>query len=303
MNYAATIRYGEMMVTGRFFARFSGLRRGENCVIRTDRGIEVGAIVSPVDEENETDAQYAGEILRKLNEVDRQKLDEMEKLEEDEFQFCQKKIRERGLPMKLCAVEHLLGGGKIVFYFFSDGRVDFRALVKDLAQQYHTRIEMRQIGVRDEARLLAHYEHCGRELCCRTFIKQLEPVTMKMAKCQKPTLDPSKISGRCGRLMCCLRFEDSMYEELKRELPKKGTRVLTKEGEGHIMSAELLSQAVTVELKGGREMRFPLDEVELLGPACAGCNGAPCTNGNGEADANDSPAQTEKTSPGNNRNG
>lgn len=301
MNYAATIRYGEMMVTGRFFARFSGLRRGEHCVIRTDRGVEVGEIVSSVIEENGADAnKYAGEILRKLNDADRQKLAEQEKLEQDEFQFCLKKIRERDLPMKLCAVEHLLGGGKIVFYFYADGRVDFRALVKDLAQQYHTRIEMRQIGVRDEARLLAHYEHCGRELCCRTFIKQLEPVTMKMAKSQKPTLDPSKISGRCGRLMCCLRFEDSLYDELQDELPPKGTRVKTKEGVGRVTGGEPIAQIIRVELEDGRDLRFPVVEIKIL-DGCGSCENSDCSDK--KCDNHAEPSEKEETTRGNNRNG
>ena len=123
--------------------------------------------------------------------------------------------------------------------------------MKDLARTYKTRIEMRQIGVRDEAKLLAEFEHCGRELCCRTFMKQLQPVTMKMAKNQKATLDPAKISGRCGRLMCCLRYEDKTYEALRKELPKRGSRVQLERGEGDVVKTEVLSQNITVELRDG----------------------------------------------------
>jgi len=196
-----------------------------------------------------------------------------EKEEPAEFKFCQQRIRERNLPMKLTCVEHLLGGAKIIFYFLADGRVDFRELVKDLAQQYHCRIEMRQIGVRDEARLLADYEHCGRPLCCRAFVKKLEPVSMKMAKCQKATLDPNKISGRCGRLMCCLRFEDAVYEDLRRSLPRRGARVTTPKGPGAVVDHEILRQCVRVDLGEGQTAMFHVSEIRVLPadkPASAG---------------------------------
>jgi cell fate regulator YaaT (PSP1 superfamily) len=181
-----------------------------------------------------------------------------------EFDFCKKKIQERNLPMKLASVEHLLGGSKIIFYFLAEGRVDFRELVKDLAQEYHTRIEMRQIGVRDEARLLADYEHCGRELCCKTFIKNLEPVTMKMAKNQKATLDPTKISGRCGRLMCCLRFEDSVYEDMKSGLPGLGVLVATPEGEGEVVAQDAEKKVVTVALADKRQVTVPVAQIKTV---------------------------------------
>ena len=265
MNYIGTVRYGEMRLTDRFLARFSGLHMADKCVVRTERGVEVGDIVSPVEVLEDENSPTAGEILRKMNEQDKQRYIQIKSVDEPkEFQFCQAKIRERQLPMKLCTVEHLFGGTKLIFYFLAQGRVDFRALVKDLAQEYQARIEMRQIGVRDEARVLAHYEHCGRELCCRTFIKRLEPVTMKMAKNQKATLDPNKISGRCGRLMCCLRFEDFTYEELRRLLPRKGAKVNTKEGAGQVAGIEILDQRIKVELADGREVTLPRAEVQVL---------------------------------------
>jgi cell fate regulator YaaT (PSP1 superfamily) len=257
MDYVASVRYGESRVIGQFFAKFPGLHMAERCIIRTERGVEIGDIISTVQSaESEINSEeYAGEILRKMTDADRQKYHLIKAVEEPkEFEFCQRKIRERALPMKLCSVEHLFGGTKVIFHFLAEERVDFRALVKDLAQEYHSRIEMRQIGVRDEARILAHYEHCGRELCCRTFIKRMDPVTMKMAKSQKATLDPNKISGRCGRLMCCLRFEDAMYEELKKLLPRKGTKVVIKEGKGVVTGSEILAQRVTVELEDGRDV-------------------------------------------------
>jgi cell fate regulator YaaT (PSP1 superfamily) len=240
MRYLATVRYGSMAFVGDFVTRVAGLRARDRVVIRTERGVEIGTVVSPGDviedgEEKETEqteeqartdlpAGSVGEILRRMTPDDLAKQDEIEEQDQPrEFDFCMERIKARDLPMKLASVEHLFGGTKIIFYFVADGRVDFRELVKDLAQEYHCRIEMRQIGVRDEARLLADYEHCGRPLCCRTFVKKLEPVSMKMAKSQKATLDPAKISGRCGRLMCCLRFEDDLYEELRRASPRKHT--------------------------------------------------------------------------------
>ena len=263
MDYVATLRHGDMHFTARFSARFSGLNMGDKCIIRTDRGVEVGQIVSrvvPLDPKEEP--KPSGDILRKMTSQDIEKERQIEtELEPAQLQFCQQKIRERNLEMKLCHVEHLFGDTKTIFYFLAQGRVDFRALVKDLALEYHQRIEMRQIGVRDEARMLAYFEHCGRELCCRTFINRLEPVTMKMAKNQKATLDPNKISGRCGRLMCCLRFEDATYEELRKLLPRKGARVMTDEGVGRVISSEVLSQLVRVKLEDGRDTVAPVESL------------------------------------------
>jgi len=267
MKYVATVRYGAMRHLGEFVAEFSGLRRGDRCVVRTPRGVEMGTILTPVRvaDNNGENPSKEGDILRKATADDQAKWETIQNEDEPrEFELCKKRIQERDLPMRLVSVEHLFGGTKTIFYFLADGRVDFRALVRDLAQEYHTRIEMRQIGVRDEARLLADFEHCGRELCCKTFIKNLEPVTMKMAKNQKATLDPSKISGRCGRLMCCLRFEDKTYEELKRRLPRRGRRVATPEGEGEVVGHSVLAQLVRVELGEGRELVFDVEDVKRL---------------------------------------
>ena len=267
MKYRAIIRHGAMSHVDNFRADFSGLRMADNCVIRTERGIEHGRILSPVAAytEEDTDAGIVGEIVRRMSPEDIKKLAEIQDvLQPKEFDFCKKQILQRQLPMKLASVEHLFGGSKIIFYFLAEGRVDFRELVKDLAQEYHTRIEMRQIGVRDEARLLADYEHCGRELCCKTFIKNLEPVTMKMAKNQKATLDPTKISGRCGRLMCCLRFEDRTYEDLRANLPECGCRVCTCSGEGCVVGQDPVTQQVTVELADKQRASFPAAEVKVL---------------------------------------
>ena len=273
MRYSAMVRYGSMATVAGFEARFSGLRLADRCVVRTERGVELGEIISAVQPTNdgpEADGERRskpGEILRRMTADDLEKERGVHEQEEPaEFRFCQKRIRERELPMKLASVEHLFGGNKIIFYFLADGRVDFRELVKDLAQEYQTRIEMRQIGVRDEARLLADFEHCGRELCCRTFLRSLEPVTMKMAKNQKATLDPNKISGRCGRLMCCLRFEDRVYDDLRSQLPRKGTRVKTPSGVGTVLSQDILRQEVSVATDENQQVVVPLADIEMPPP-------------------------------------
>lgn len=268
IEYYATVRHGAMGYVIKCSTQTAGLRPHDPVVLRTERGVESGVVVCQegcCSAGEETPSNVGGEILRRMTPDD---LGAQEAIagqnEPAEFRFCQERIAERKLPMKLASVEHLLGGTKIIFYFLADGRVDFRELVKDLAQEYHCRIEMRQIGVRDEARLLADYEHCGRPLCCRTFVKKLEPVSMKMAKSQKATLDPAKISGRCGRLMCCLRFEDETYEELKRSLPRKGTKVKTPEGAGVVIDQEVLGQTVTVDLGEGKRAVCGAQDLERM---------------------------------------
>ncbi len=251
MRHILTVRYGILKNTSDFFATFNSLKRGDQVVIRSGRGVEFGEIVANVQEiSDDAPVENLGEILRKATDEDKEKQKKItEEMIPTEFKFCQKKIKEHKLLMKLASIEHLFGTKKIIYYFLASGRVDFRELVKDLAKEYQARIEMKQIGVRDEARLLADYEHCGRELCCRAFLKNLEPVTMKMAKNQKATLDPSKISGRCGRLMCCLRYEDKVYEELKHTMPRKGTIVRTTRGTGEVINYDVLQQQVTIELE------------------------------------------------------
>ncbi len=263
MRHILTIRYGVLKNTSDFFAAFNSLRKGDQVIIRSSRGVEFGEVIDKVKEiDDAASIENLGEILRKATSDDKEK---QKKIQDEmipvEFKFCQKKIKEHKLLMKLASAEHLFGTKKIIFYFLANGRVDFRELVKDLAKEYQARIEMKQIGVRDEARLLADYEHCGRELCCRTFLKNLEPVTMKMAKNQKATLDPSKISGRCGRLMCCLRYEDKVYEDLKHTLPKKGSVVKTARGTGEVVNYDVLQQLVTVEIDNGNKINVSVREI------------------------------------------
>jgi cell fate regulator YaaT (PSP1 superfamily) len=288
--YLVSARYSDMRMTGQFLCENGEFKRDDLVVLQTDRGTELGKILSgstpyTSPAEQAPAAQQAGEnapaeaasaesapppgaqtapgkVLRKAGSEDMAQVMELRcKGCQTEAAYCKKKIREFNLPMKLVHVEHLLGGEKIIFYFLADGRVDFRELVKDLAREYRTRIEMKQIGVRDEARLLGDKERCGMELCCRAFLKSFEPITMKMAKNQKATLDPSKISGHCGRLMCCLRYEDAIYAEYKRKLPKKGSRVVTAKGVGEVVNYDILSQTVTIETDDRRRLTVSANDV------------------------------------------
>jgi cell fate regulator YaaT (PSP1 superfamily) len=164
--------------------------------------------------------------------------------------------------MQLVDVEHLFGGERVIFYYLAEKRVDFRELVKALAKRFRTRIEMRQIGVRDEAKLLADYGDCGKPVCCNTHLREMPPVSMKMAKLQKAALDPNKISGRCGRLKCCLRYEYDTYEAYRRELPRVGASVITRQGQGKVLGQEILARKILVEYDGGR--RILTDEADVV---------------------------------------
>ncbi|MBI1852249.1 MAG: hypothetical protein HYR85_18055 [Planctomycetes bacterium] len=267
MTCLTKVRYGEMRYHIDSVVADEAVRCGDCAVVRTDRGVEVGTVLTAPQSCDGCDcsAPGLGEVIRKATpeDVDRHKALEMVQKTPD-YHFTVAKIEEMKLPMKLVKIERLFGGGKMIFHFLSEGRVDFRDLVKELARQFHTRIEMKQIGVRDEARLLGDFETCGRELCCRTWIGEFAPVTMKMAKNQKTTLDPGKISGRCGRLKCCLRYEDEVYTELRSMLPRKGTRVETPKGPGVIVSYDILKLQVTVEHANGERLAFALREVSKL---------------------------------------
>ncbi len=253
----ATVKYGQMSLIGNFKADANlQVKINDECIIHTDRGTEMGTVVcKPLEVADEQSVSASvGRVIRKITPLDTENFNKIQnEIQPKEQKYCDEKIDQLKLDMKLVAVEHILGGEKIIFYFLANGRIDFRELVKELAREYKTRIEMRQIGVRDEARLLSDFEHCGRPLCCKTFIKELEPVTMKMAKSQKTTLDPSKISGTCGRLMCCLRYEDTTYTELKKQMPQKGAKVRIESGEGEVIDVDLISDMLTVELASGEK--------------------------------------------------
>jgi cell fate regulator YaaT (PSP1 superfamily) len=258
------VRHGVMRFLGRFEprdgARYARLTR---VVVRTERGLEIGQVLcdaTPRALEMLTEPT-SGAIIRPMNSQDHDQVERHSESERTEFDTCRNFIAQRKLQMELVDVEHLFGGERIIFYFLAEKRVDFRELVKDLARQFQTRIEMRQIGVRDEAKLLADYGDCGKPVCCNTHMTAMPPVSMRMAKLQKSTLDPSKISGRCGRLKCCLRFEQDVYEEFHRQLPAVGNRILTAKGQGRVLAQEVLARKLLVEFEDGRRILVAADEI------------------------------------------
>lgn len=279
---ARVIRYGAMGYVGEFTER-SGVEVacGRKVVVQTERGIELGEPLGvpcggatcelkvprralqtyATNSGTEFCQPRSGRILRVATEDDVSEHHHLNANVAEDIKQCAGMIDELGLDMKIITAEHLLGGERIIFYFRSPARVDFRQLVKGLAHRYRTRIEMRQVGARDEARLVADYEVCGRECCCRGFLKKLRPVNMKMAKLQKSTLDPSKVSGRCGRLRCCLRYEHFGYEELAKRLPRVGSRVRIDLGPATVLDRQILTQLVLVRTDDNQQLAVPVDEI------------------------------------------
>ena len=252
------VRYGSMRHLGEFTtkARYP-VRRGDAVIVRSDRGVEWGTVLCESTTRTRDwlgEQKRVGRVLRAASDEDRRSRDEVAEREKQFFRDAERCIEARKLQMKLVDVEQVFGGERIVFYYLAEKRVDFRELVRELAREFNARIEMRQMGVRDEARLLADYGDCGKPVCCNTHLSEMPPVSMKMAKLQKATLDPAKISGRCGRLKCCLRYEYDTYEEHRRELPSVGTTVVTREGQGRVLSQELLSRQLLVSYEDGRRV-------------------------------------------------
>jgi len=239
------------------------LRRTDPVILHTERGLEVGDVLCPATPElvAALPEPTRGEIVRCATPDDRAKIAQMKDLEKKEFATGERLIGQHKLAMQLVEVEHLFGGERLVFYFLAEQRVDFRELVRSMAREFHTRIELRQIGVRDEAKLLADYGDCGKPVCCNTHMAVMPPVSMRMAKLQKSTLDPTKISGRCGRLKCCLRFEQDVYEEFQQQLPPVGSRVVTRKGQGRVLAQEILARRLLIEFEDGRRLPVPADEV------------------------------------------
>ncbi len=222
---------------------------GDKVIVETVRGVECGEIAIEPKEVSENEiVKPLKKILRKATEADKRKLEENIKKEAEALAICEQKIEKHGLNMKLVDVDYTLDGSKILFYFTADGRVDFRELVKDLAAVFRTRIELRQIGVRDEAKMLGGLGMCGRPFCCSSYMGDFQPVSIKMAKEQGLSLNPVKISGTCGRLMCCLKYEQEAYEHLLRVTPKNGAIVQTKEGKGVVTDVNLLTGMLKVTL-------------------------------------------------------
>ena len=225
------------------------LKKGDRVIVETVRGVECGEVALENREiSDEEIVKPLKKLIRKADEKDLRTLEENKKKEKNAFGICQKKIADHKLDMKLVDVEYTFDGGKVLFYFTADGRVDFRELVKDLAGVFRTRIELRQIGVRDESKMIGGLGICGRPFCCRSFLGDFQPVSIKMAKEQGLSLNPTKISGTCGRLMCCLKYEQNAYEYLLKITPKPGAIVETAEGAGTVVDFSLLTGTLKVKL-------------------------------------------------------
>jgi len=222
-------------------------------IVEADRGFDYGEVISAVESISEiTEEEPLRKILRIALPADLDQIKKNREKTKEAFTTCQKKIIEHGLKMKLIEAEYTFDRSKLLFYFTAEGRVDFRELVKDLARIFKARIELKQIGVRDEARLLGGFGPCGKALCCATFLKDFEPVTIKMAKEQNLPLNPAKISGVCGRLMCCLGYEHKLYAELLKALPKEGEKINIEGVSGKIVSINALKRSVTVDCGEGK---------------------------------------------------
>ena len=241
--------------------------QGEYVIVETQNGTEIGT-VSAANHEVAKDAivKPLKKVIRKATEKDMARREDNKRKEKEAFGICEELILAHKLDMKLVEVEYSFDANKIVFFFTSDGRVDFRELVKDLASRFHTRIELRQIGVRDEAKMLGGLGICGRPYCCKQFLNDFQPVSIKMAKEQGLSLNPTKISGSCGRLMCCLKYEQDAYEDLNSLTPSVGSTVKTPEGNAVVTEVNLITGYLTVRLSDSDSLPFKIhrDEVKPL---------------------------------------
>lgn len=244
------------------------IKKGAHVIVETARGIEYGTAVGDIREmEEEKINQPLKPVIRIATERDDKQQADNKKKEKEAFQICLEKIKKHNLEMKLIDTEYTFDNNKILFYFTADGRIDFRELVKDLASVFKTRIELRQIGVRDETKIRGGMGICGRALCCHTFLSEFAPVSIKMAKEQNLSLNPTKISGVCGRLMCCLKNEEETYEELNKKLPNPGDYVTTADGyKGEVSSVNVLRQLVKIVVDTGDEkeiVEYPVDQLRF----------------------------------------
>jgi cell fate regulator YaaT (PSP1 superfamily) len=236
--------------------------RGDIVVARTNRGLERGEVLCEATDHvlGQMSSPPNGNIQRIASAEDEKEHRHILESQKKEFANCKKLIQEMNLPMSLVDLEIILGGEQMMVYYSAEDRVDFRELVKRLSSEYKTRIEMRQIGARDEAKLLADYGDCGKPVCCNTHLSEMPPVSMRMAKLQKATLDPNKISGRCGRLKCCLRYENDTYEELAVEMPNVGSEIVTSQGRGKVIGVELLAQQILLVTEDNRRILIPASD-------------------------------------------
>jgi cell fate regulator YaaT (PSP1 superfamily) len=238
-------------------------------VLENENGLKLGRVMGLFPDPGQEFASRLKNLVRVATPEDLAQEEKNRLLEHRALQFCQRRVEDHKLPIYLVQVECLFDASKIIFFFTAPGRVDFRELVKDLVQEFRTRIELRQIGVRHRAKMVGGLGICGRGLCCASFLRYFEPVSVRMAKEQQLSLNPNKISGICGRLMCCLTYEYSSYQELRKSLPKVGKRLQSPEGEGKIIRYNFIRETVTLEMEDRREVEFTLAELGLGGPGPA----------------------------------
>jgi cell fate regulator YaaT (PSP1 superfamily) len=243
------------------------IQKDEFVIVETVRGVEYGRVVTPRKQVGEKDVVLPlKKVVRIADQKDRLIVEENKTAAKEAYDVCSEKVNEHQLDMKLVDVEYTFDRNKVIFYFTADGRVDFRELVKDLASIFRTRIELRQIGVRDEAKMLGGIGPCGRMLCCSTFLGDFDPVSIKMAKDQNLSLNPTKISGLCGRLMCCLKYENDEYETAKELLPDLGETIVTPDGPGKVVGLNILQRIMQVDIPGQeRVLEYTLEEIQEAG--------------------------------------
>ena len=247
-----------------YLAEESEFNYGDYCLVEKDGDLVVGKVIGIGESPCPLRSGLLQPVIRRLNQKDRERMQQNARREQEAFDFCLKRIRARQLPMKLIRVAYTFDRKKATFYFSAEGRIDFRELVKDLAARLRLRVEMRQIGARDEAQMMCGMGICGRALCCSTFLTSFTPISIKMAKEQGLALNPAKLSGMCGRLRCCLNYEYETYRELRTRVPKLGKRIFTPAGRGKVVKLEILKEKVTVELEDGRRISFQGSDLAKL---------------------------------------
>ena len=251
--------------TEQFDARDITMHRSDVIIVETDYGKDYAHVLAePAEKKGDQTDQRILKVLRRANYRDLEKITKNLTEAKNAYKKCMKRIESHKLPMKLVVAEYSLDRNKVIFYFTSEGRVDFRELVKELAAVFKARIELRQIGVRDESKMLGGLGLCGMVCCCKRYLKTFDTINIRMAKLQRLPLNPTKIFGCCGRLLCCLQYEYKHYKELSKNMPKDGTIVLTDMGEGRIIDLNIIKQSVLVSLEDGRQFEFPIAKIKIL---------------------------------------
>jgi len=262
MNKIVTVQFDKHGVVQDCDSGHFVLHKGDRVLVETEKGPYLGVVASEPKSQGETIlGRPLKKIFRLANEKDLERFEKKSQLEDEVYEFCFLKIKERSLSMCLVSVEQFYDGSKIMVYFTADGRVDFRELVRDLVQKFRTRVEMRQIGVRHQAKMFGGLGSCGRQLCCSSFLNSFAPVSIRMAKEQNLSLNPAKISGMCGRLMCCLTYEREYYEQATKDIPKMGKSVDTSSGRGKVVRQNVLRGTLTVMLDSGEEVEVPYEDI------------------------------------------